>query len=555
MKKRKQSGSSDLRTNAIPLSIHRYSNLPMLKTCAGSVWNVDHLQPFFPPIECLFKSENLEFASEYGIKFKNEMSYISPDGKIRVGSSPDLQDVHIKRTMLLSPYKWMQGDYGSSLGLPTTNVQASMIQSKLQNPNNAAYVGSIIASVLSESGCVHFPKVYGVFSGTAKSHTIDISDDYDDLSSRSWFSQNIGKTFELKLNQHVSSSSDFSHTRTAREKLNLGEEIAMDEVQELDCVQIETPHMAELSEVMKTSMEDEEDKEDSESSVSTSYLFQIKSCDCDEEEREIIDEEEMQYDSDEPFAWATFSNVPVQLTVMEKCDGLFYDLIMQPRENKIEFETAMVSQVVFALAYAQRNFGLVHNDLHANNIMYVKTDKEFLYYSFNGISYKVPTFGYIIKIIDFERGMTSVKLTGMKESKFFMSDHYSVNEEAGGQYNYHPFYISKFPEIKPNASFDLVRLATSMFWDMFPEGPSHEAYKKNPVFLCFTKWLTLEDGSSVLFGKEDPHHERYHGFTLYKAIVRYCKDTAVPRKELGNLKELYMTSSIPFGEDVILIDS
>ena len=141
----------------------------------------------------------------------------------------------------------------------------------------------------------------------------------------------------------------------------------------------------------------------------------------------------------------------------------------------------------------------------------------------------------------------------MKDPKFFMSDHFSVNDEAGGQYNYPPFYNSKFKEVKPNPSFDLVRLATSLFWDFFPEGPTHEEYKKNPIFLLFIKWLTTEDGSSVLFGKEDARHDRYHGFGLYKAIARYCRDNAVPRKEIVNLKMFYETPSVPLGETALVI--
>jgi len=73
--------------------------------------------------------------------------------------------------------------------------------------------------------------------------------------------------------------------------------------------------------------------------------------------------------------------------------------------------------------------------------------------------------------------------------------------------------------------------------------------------MFFKKWLTLEDGNSVLFGKEEPHHDRYHGFTLYKAIARYCKDTAVPRKELVNLKMFYEVSSVPLGETSLVIDA
>lgn len=542
MKKKKQSGSGDLRTNPIHLSIHRYTNLPMLRACAAKSWQVEHLQPFFPPIECLFKSEKLEFVNEYGIKFRNEMTWASED-KVRVGS--ELHDIHIKKTMLLSPFKWMQGEYGSSLGLPTSAEQSGVIQSKLQNPNNAAYVGSIIASVLSESGCIHFPKVFGVFSGVSKSHTIDISDDYEELSTRHWFSQNIGKTFELKISDLLKDSSEFQHTRTSRPSLQLGEDISLGNVEEL-VVENVTSAMGELKSVFKDDLSSEECSDDV-SSVSTSYIFDIHSCDCDD--LSVEDDEDETGDS---FAWATFTNVPVQLTVMEKCDGTLYELMTcEIDEDK---HLAWMSQVIFALAYAQRNFGFVHNDLHSNNVLYTKTDKEFLYYNWSGFLYKVPTYGYLIKIIDFERGLASIRLNGMKEPKFFMSDHFSVNDEAGGQYNYAPFYLPKYPEVKPNPSFDLVRLATSLFWDFFPEGPKHEEYYKNPIFCLFMKWLTIEDGSSVLFGKEEPRHDRYHGFSLYKAIARYCKDNAVPKKELMSLKSFYETPNVPLGETALVID-
>jgi hypothetical protein len=269
-------------------------------------------------------------------------------------------------------------------------------------------------------------------------------------------------------------------------------------------------------------------------------MFDIESCECDsEDEEEISDEEE----TCEPFAWATFKNVPVEITVMEKCSGTLYELLMMNPEP--EKHIAWITQVMFALAYAQRNFGFTHNDLHANNVMYVPYEKEYLYYSCNGQLYKVPTFGYLIKVIDFERGIASIKLAGMKEPKLFMSDHYDLDEEAGGMFNYGDYYIPKYPEIKPNPSGDLVRLATSLYWDLFPE--------EDDSILCklFRKWLTIEDGS-IMFRKKDPGHDRYHGFELYKAIVRYCKDTAVPRKDVLLLKDLYGIES--GGENVLLVD-
>lgn len=546
MVKRKQNAISELRSSPINMSLQRYKDLPILQLTANVYWNIEHIQPFFPPIECLFKTEPLNFSQEYGLKFSQPIGSVLPSAN-EATINGQRQPVHIKKTMLLSPFKWMQGDYGTSIGLPTITDHSNTIHTKLQNPNNAAYIGAIISSVLSESGCQHFPKVYGVFTGVSKSHTIDISDDYEELSDRPWFGQNIGKTFELKLHDRTTDEG-FSHTRSARATVQLGDEVELGDVEELETVQVES-NMADLH-ILSSEMDDISTQISEESSVSTSYIFNIESCECDEEDKEILDDE---HESGDSFAWATFSNVPVQLTVMESCTGTLYDLMIQ--ENSTEKHLAWITQVMFALAYAQRNFGFVHNDLHSNNIMHIPTDKEYFYYNLAGVLYKVPTYGYLIKIIDFERGVTSIRLTGMKESKFFMSDHFSINDEAGGQYNYQPFYISKYAEVKPNPSFDLVRLATSLFWDLFPEGPTHEEYKLNPVFSLFMKWLTLEDGTSVLFGKEDPRHERYHGFTLYKAIARYCKDTAVPRKELVSVKSLYEVPTIPLGESALTIDA
>ena len=82
-------------------------------------------------------------------------------------------------------------------------------------------------------------------------------------------------------------------------------------------------------------------------------------------------------------------------------------------------------------------------------------------------------------------------------------------------------------------------MATCLFWDLFPEGPDHKEYSTNPIFNTLIRWLKQEDGTSVLFGKENPEHERYHGFHLYKAIARYSKESAVPRKEIQKLSDAF----------------
>ena len=96
-----------------------------------------------------------------------------------------------------------------------------------------------------------------------------------------------------------------------------------------------------------------------------------------------------------------------------------------------------------------------------------------------------------------------------------------------------------------------------MFWDCFPEGPV-EKYNGNPLYEMFMQWLTLPDGRSILF-KNIPFgdfSERYRGFQLYKAIARYCRDTAVPRKQIEKFGSPYLfEGKPPSGETLIFIES
>ena len=89
-----------------------------------------------------------------------------------------------------------------------------------------------------------------------------------------------------------------------------------------------------------------------------------------------------------------------------------------------------------------------------------------------------------------------------------------------------------------------------MFWDCFPKGPCEE-YESNPIYRMFMQWTTLPDGKSVLFRNvaEGDMSDRYHGFHLYKAIARYCRDTAVPRKQIEKFGGAYIfTEKAPQGE-------
>jgi hypothetical protein len=484
---------------------------------------------------------------DYGIKLTDPLETIVDADTIRVKGKT--VPVHRKTTMILSPFKWMRGDYGA-LGLPLPEDAATELREKLQSPYTAGYVGALTSTVLSESGCQHFPKVYGVYTAMSTSHTVDISDDYEEICERRWFTDNLGKTFELKLRQPEGSPS-FSHTRSQRPGVQLGDDILLDDFQDIDADHMSQPSTATHGEESVGSEGSESSEfldDDSESESDDEY--EIHSCDCSDEE-DSDEEGGLDDENCESFAWATFKDVPVITTVMETCEGTFYDLLDAHPDNK-EAHAAWVAQIVFALAYAQRNFGFVHNDLHGNNVMYVKTDQEFLYYKHQGTSYKVPTFGALIKIIDFDRANLSLRLTGMKEPRFFLSSQFQSDDEAAGQYNIEPFFYQNHPRIVPNPSFDLCRFATSVYWDMFPEGP--DTPTGHPLQNVFAQWMTQQDGSSVFFRKQRDRHDRYHGFDLYKAIARYCKDSATPRRELAKLT-VFATPSVPLGTPALYIES
>ena len=526
----------DLRTTAVQLRLHRYSKLD------ASAWGLQNPQPFFPPLETLFKTEVVSSLSDYGVRLGEEIEKIVDTNTIRT-SKGKVVNVHRKTTMILSPFKWMRGDYGS-FGLPKPEEIAKDIQEKLQSPHTAGYVGALSSIVLSESGCIHFPKVYGIYVGLAKDHTIDISDDYEDLSERRWFNDNLGKTFELKLRNIANPGPEFTHTRGQRPNVILGDEALLGEIEDVDAEHISNPSTRSHS-MSHNSGSDSTFLHDDCSDTSNDD-FEIASCDCEDESDDEDDDE----DDDESFAWATFHDVPVITTAMEVCEGTYYDLIQNHPDP--EKHAAWTAQIVFALAYAQRNYGFVHNDLHGNNVMYVKTDQEYLYYKHSGVSYKVPTYGHIMKLIDFDRATLSLRLIGMKEPRHFVSSQFQPDDEAAGQYNVEPFLVPSHPHIGPSSSFDLCRFATSVFWDMFPDGPDH--FTNHPLFAVFLQWMTQTDGTSVMYRQtKHDNHDRYHGFHLYKAIARYCKD-AVPRREITKLS-VYKVPSVPLGSQCLFIEN
>jgi hypothetical protein len=232
----------------------------------------------------------------------------------------------------------------------------------------------------------------------------------------------------------------------------------------------------------------------------------------DNDEDSDGDDDEDEYEDDETL-WATIKNFPVSAIMLEKCDNTLDSLMMQEKEmTENEWRSALM-QVIMTLITYQKLFGFTHNDLHTNNIMFIYTEKEYIYYHFNKKYYRVPTYNRAFKIIDFGRAIYKYK------SKIICSDSFGMTGDAATQYNCEPYLNDKKPRLEPNFSFDLCRLGCSIF-DYFIDDMSSVAAicKKEPLAKLIVEWVTDDQNRNILYKANG--EERYPDFKLYKMIAR-----------------------------------
>jgi hypothetical protein len=188
--------------------------------------------------------------------------------------------------------------------------------------------------------------------------------------------------------------------------------------------------------------------------------------------------------------------------------------------------SAWIFQIIAGLSVAQEIIGFTHNDLHTNNIVWSPTTDEFIVYTRrDGTTFKVPTFGKIFRIIDFGRSIFSVNGT------IFISDDFRPDNDAGGQYSFVPLFKSTQTPVPPNPSFDLCRLAVSLFEALFPEKPEDKEMGEilsseiglqvresvSPLYNVLWSWMVDEDGENILLNPDGS--ERFPDFYLYKHIA------------------------------------
>jgi hypothetical protein len=348
-----------------------------------------------------------------------------------------------KFSPLLDPLKYLTGTYDTyTFNLPSLTT----VIPKLSDVNNSSYVDSFFSylssCLLHQNDFIHGNDFYGSYLGIKSDFHYNIEDDLEHLADSSFFHTNRGKLFEL--NREFS----FEGSRKNKGPVQFSEDV----------------------ELVLDSLDSVSDSESDDSCRSELNLFAI------------------------------LKQFPVQVIAMEKytdtLDSLLGDI--EPEEL-----TAALMQVIFILLTYQKVFQFTHNDLHTNNIMYTPTELTHLYYCFDSIYYKVPTFGKLFKLIDYGRSIYTFK------NNRFVSDSFHEDGDAATQYNIEPYFDCSEPVLSPNYSFDLCRLSCSIL-EGLPE--------TDGIYGVVMEWSKDDKGDSVIYTEEGD--ERYPDFELYRMIAR-----------------------------------
>lgn len=446
--------------------------------------------------------------------------------------------VFIKATHIVDPLMTIEGECvcPSDGALPAPTELWLNTLDKVNEPNNEAYVDALFAAVADRLNQTdlspHWLRCFGSFTGRAAHYRYNISEEYPSLRRKSFWQRNQA----LGIFGVAKEEATDIDLEAPAMQMSEAQEIDMDDFETADVPTVATaPTTTTTATAATTDIDGVELIEADDTSSCTIKGRPVRiyklptSSDSSTSSSDSSTESSAEDDGYEYFA--TFKNFPVQVTLLERAEGTMEDLAEEESE---ECWTAWIFQVIAALCAAQHWFGFVHNDLHTNNVMWVRTTQPYLYYRIHPKGstapyiYRVPTHGYIMKIIDF--GRASYWLP--EPAGFFISDAFFPGNDAGFQYNCEPFFEAKNGKrIEPNPSFDLCRLAVALLDMLFEKTPetakpirimSREGNKQyaetvSPLYNMMWEWLTDDAGKNVL--RTPAGDERYPNFDLYAAIA------------------------------------
>ena len=486
--------------------------------------------------------------------------------QVKNEETKDTRKVFLKFSPLLDPIKYLLGKYDTTntslLNLPS--FESTDCNPKVRDYNNSAYVDSFFtylsSKLLHDHGFVHGMDFYGSFLAMKTDFRINIIDDIEYLNDSNFFKKNDKILYELEESEANELNSD---TRNYKKKLvfsTVDEDITILQLSDISCLKeldavIEKNGVLSEPELITLELSDLE-KQGTQSSHSSSCSSRTSNTsgendndDHDDANNDINDESDSgsetdeegtegseDWENDEDMLMAKIKKFPVQVIALEYCETTLDDFMTHGKITT-EMWDSIVLQILFSLITFQNVFGLTHNDLHTNNVMYVETDKKFLYYKLNHVYYKVPTFGKLFKIIDYGRAIYKFR------GQTLCSDSYHPEGDAATQYNCEPYFNDKKPRLDPNFGFDLCRLGCALY-DYLMDEP------KSKIVQIMLDWVRDDKGRNILYKKNGD--ERYPDFKLYKMIARtankhvpasvlsnpYFDKYIVPKKEIG--KKVYM---------------
>lgn len=436
---------------------------------------------------------------------------------------------HVKCSPLLDPVHYLVGKY--NISNPDLQIlpgpKGPNPHHKIANTQNASYVDGFFcylsSQMLHTHNMLNAVDFYGSFLAVQNQFKANITDDVDYLYQSPFFLDHIGKEFSISCGRTFDDFTGIG-SRTNKKRLVLGEDLgdlmADEDLGVIeDLVQedtAETEPTCEYEKVVSDSESSSDDDDLNYSSGSEESSEESSSEESAEEEsaeedsgRELSSEESESEESstDEEEAFAYIKDFPANLIFLEKCDGTLDQLFVKREIDEAQGASCLM-QIVMSLIALQKAFQLTHNDLHTNNVMYVNTDIEFLYYKFDNQFYRVPTYGRIYKIIDFGRAIYRFK------DKRYCSDSFALKGDAHSQYNTEPYFNENRPRIEPNPSFDLCRLGTSIYDFIIQDEEEPRDEFQETIY----RWCKDDNGKNVMYKRDG--EERYPGFKLYKMIAK-----------------------------------
>jgi len=484
---------------------------------------------------------DIQDGDENNVSLNQMYEFVDMNTVLEINSETEVnKPVFIKFSPLLDPLRYMIGKYDiNDEKIRTLPTLSGIVFPKLENKNNASYVDCFFnylsSQLLNHHGFLNSVDFYGSYLAVQDKYKMNIADDIEYLYGSPFFISNIGKLFsiteknELLLNNYGS--------RTNKNKLNIKSEKITISVDNLDSISNEVCSEKKIEEtsnnggnhelVYEKNLSEKSKGSNKSSSTNTSNNSETNYStdedegdggddedenddeDSDEDEDEDENDEDEEESEEEKEISCYINNFPVQMICQEKCNGTIDNLFEKGKLDSIEGASALF-QIIMILIVYQKAFHFTHNDLHTNNIMYINTEIEFLYYELNGKKYKIPTYGRIYKIIDFGRGI--YKFNG----NIFCSDSFSSGGDAYTQYNFEPFFNKNKPRLEPNYSFDLCRLGCSIYDFIIDD--DEEFDEMDEFQKTIHRWCLDDNGKNVLYKKNGD--ERYPGFKLYKMIAR-----------------------------------